>query len=166
MNEFEDEKAEFVEEAEKIGFNVAEKNVMIDASCCQGSGASFSCKVDVLKYIDAKHPGAYPRLREKYKEGQFDINIIRTDSRYCHEYTMSTDIRDNIEEDKKEELSDALGEIAEGGKDLVDNISELAELILEDARNMAKQLHRKAEASYLASEEPADGTAINKSEDM
>lgn len=143
--------SEFIEKAEKEGFEVAEKNVALDVSCCQGSGASFSCKVNVLKFIDANYPEKYPRLREKYKEGQFDINIIRTNSRYCHEYTMDVDIRDHIEDDDKEALGDALGEVAEGGKDLVDSVAELGDIILQRARELAVKLHREAEKDYLNS---------------
>jgi len=150
---------DFIKLAESHGFEVAEKNIEWDVSFGQGSGASFSCRVDVLKYIDTNYPDKFPRLREKFKERQFDINIIRTDSRYSHEYTMSTDIRDNIEEKEDDALGDALGEIAEGGGDLVDSISDLAEDILHRARGMAKELHRKMERSYL--DELDDSTAAD-----
>jgi hypothetical protein len=146
--------SDFVEHIEQEGFNVALKNVSFDLHG-QGSGVAFECDVDVLKFLDTnyKDKDKYLMLREKYKEGQFDIKIIRTDTRYNHEYTMSVSINDYVEEPDEESLSDAIGEVIEGN--LIENISQLGEDILERGRELARLLHKSLsdEYDYLVSDE-------------
>ena len=142
----------FIIKAEAEGFQVAEKNIYSDVSFSQGSGTSFTCKVDVLKFIDSidKDGTKYPVTREKYKEGAFSISITKSSSNYCHEYTMQLSIEDNIPEPDKDDLKEVLGSALED-KELSDKVSELGELIIDRARELAKELHKDLEDEYMES---------------
>ena len=149
---------EFIEEAEKEGFNIPIKSVCFDMHG-QGSGVAFNCKIDVLKFLDTKGTDNL-MLREKYKEGQFEIEIIRTDTKYSHEHTMNVSVNDFIEEPGEEDLGNDLGEIVEG--DTINNIAELGEEILERARELSRELYNKLEkeCDYLISDEAIKETLI------
>lgn len=138
----------FISKAESEGFEVAEKNIRCYGLHSQGDGASFSCRVNILKFIDSidKDGTKYPRTREKYKEGDYEINIITSNSNYSHSYTMQVDIRDNIQEEK-EDLKDSIGSVLEG-KDLAGMISDLGELALDRARKLADELFRDMQNEY------------------
>jgi hypothetical protein len=140
----------FIEKAEAEGFQVAEKNIYSDPCGGQGSGTSFTCKVDVLKFIDSidKDGTQYPLTREKYKEGAFNISITKSTDRYCHEYTMQLSMEDNIPEPDKEDLKEVLGSALED-KELPDKVAELGELIIDRARELARELHKDVEETYL-----------------
>lgn len=142
---------EFCDDMEAKGFLTTRKDIAYDMFS-QGSGASFTAKVDGLKYIDLLDPNGttYPRLRERYKQGGFDIQIVRTSSNYCHHYTMDVRTIDHWEEEKDDDdVGKLIEDTAEGGE-YVDKLAELSGHILEDARRYAQDLHKKLENAYYA----------------
>lgn len=137
----------FVKRAEAIGLNVPIKNIVYQTGDKQDAwlnGASFTCDVDVLKFIDSVDPDGtqFPRTREKFKEGDFKIRVIKI-SDESHSETMQVSMEDSIKEES-EDLKDVLGSTIEG-KALPDKVAELGELILEKARSMADELYQELE---------------------
>jgi hypothetical protein len=142
---------DFCDEVEKKGFLVVKKNVEFDLNG-QGSGASFSGKVDVLKFIDHIDPSntTYPRLRTMYKTGDYDIDIIRTSSHYSHAYTMDVSTCNNTndpEENTDDNVTKLVEDALEGGQ-YIDKLSELSTIALEVAREEADKLYNTLQKAY------------------
>lgn len=134
----------FIKRAEAIGLNVAVSNIKYDLDG-PVSGASFSCDVDVLKFIDNvdEDGSMFPRTREKFKEGDFKIRVIRINQEFKHSETMQVSMEDSIKEES-EDLKDVLGSTLEG-KSLPDKVAELGELVLQYAKQMADELYQELE---------------------
>lgn len=145
---------EFISDMEKKGYLITNKNLYCDYSCSQGSGASFTAKVDVMKVIDRWDPNGsnYPRLRSMWKEGLYEVNIVKTSSNYCHSYTMDVSIEDTGGEDRVENSDDDLNNLTETvieGGSYIDKLSEISGDILKEAREEANKFHKLVEDAYL-----------------
>lgn len=114
------------------------------------SGASFVAKVNVLKYIDNLDPDGsrYPRLRNKFKEGRYEITVVKTTDEFHHHYTMDTQTIDLNEGDKPtDEIEELIDNGVEGGE-FIDKLCELQKIIRDDAREQAKALFNKLEVPH------------------
>jgi len=155
---------DFEEDAKAKGFEIGtrtvkttkdktyqELEIYFSGFCSQGDGASFAGTVDLDKYIRA-------HLEDLIKAGidiftlrkilnnepstsdwEAETPIITQGGRYCHENTM--DISFNWRGETPPEIDKAF--------------TQMRDFILEDARDLAKELYKKLEAEhdYLTSDE-------------
>jgi hypothetical protein len=146
------------EDLTEIGFN--DPDFSFSGFCCQGDGASFTADLDLDKLIDCLmtcDPAAYKyrrligvqstELTWPFWEGP---KVIRTDSHYCHENTVRTELY----------LQDAGPRTAK----LIDELQADIEAL---RYTLCRKLYRELEAEYdhMRSNEHVDETiTINEYE--
>ena len=93
----------------------------------QGDGACFSSGIDLAKWLEGR------RIKSKYQKlvGKA-ILTIGTSGRYSHEYSMGLSL-------------DLLEDLTEKQSILLD---ELTDIVIEEARDTAKQIYRDLEKEY------------------
>lgn len=110
---------------EKIGFTIETSDVWYDLSYCQGSGVSFTTNTpidmeQVLDYYSKQHvtnakevEGIKKDSNYQYVKENFEFTMVRIDSYYTHEYTVTCDYTDESYEatDKQEELAEKISKI-------------------------------------------------------
>ncbi|WNA15684.1 hypothetical protein XaC1_41 [Xanthomonas phage XaC1] len=124
-------KSDFHEELEAAGFNNVDSQ--FSGFCVQGDGASFTSEDINVKEV-LTHLGKYQYYAQNHGSYVIDnmtAEIVRNDSHYVHEYTMSINI-------------------VEG-----DDVSEVKKEILEYARNKCREYYKKLneESDRLESDE-------------
>lgn len=135
-------------EEHMAGFGAEDISVSSDVSCNQGSGSSFTCSfqpAELLKIL-YKYNDKYAKLVELVKSDNVDlnINIVRSNSSYCHENTMSVEI--DIENSNSECLThDELDYFYDNLEDDVHNF------IISEAKSLHSMLQEDYE--YLTSDE-------------
>lgn len=139
MTTIEEHRRVWAARLEKDGFNVAKKNIHFGEY-----GASFSGKVDVIRFLNAFDPNGekYPRVKETFKDDKFSVDII-DDPDNCFPMAMQVHLENSIDDKKSEDdedIKDMAAGIIEGG-DLVDKVAEIGDWILTEARNKAKEIH-------------------------
>ena len=129
----------------KLGFENAE--ISYTGFWSQGDGASFCARVNIDRWLTVnKQRGHYRRLL-KYLDW-ISIKVDRN-GHYYHEYTMGTDL------DLYEEVPDKVYMLAQ----------ELEDAILEDARDLARQIYRELRKEYefqTSDEAVAEGLIANE----
>jgi hypothetical protein len=121
---------------EALGFNLTKKNIQHDMN-----GTSFSCEVDVIRFLSNQQADdKYPRVREVFKQGDFKIEIIQ-EKGFASTYGMDVRIENTLQENTDEEdITDLAASVIEGGR-LDDKVAELGDVILEVAKNKAREMH-------------------------
>lgn len=118
---------DFNNKLEKMGFD--DVKMYFSGFSNQGDGASFQAKVDILKWLK------YNKHMTYYKAIVKDIDNCRIEitksGHYEHEMTMNVDT-----------------EYYGNNKKAYDSIDTLANEILEDARDYARQLYKELENEY------------------
>lgn len=119
------------EDLAKIGFEDAK--IFFSGFSSQGDGASFECTVDLKKWFDARpmNKQSFPALASDVADsGNYHCSIKKS-GRYEHEMTMSIDSRYYGENENAEK-----------------ELGALEEVILEDARDEARDIYRELEKEY------------------
>ena len=148
--------ANWYEKLKTQGFDVP-KNGIVFELYSQGSGAAFKARVDVIRFLEAHDKtNRFPRIKEHYKEGKFDISISQ-DGRYTHTGTMNVEISSNYEDEQEntDDIKDLVETAMEDGALALDKVAELGEWILEVAKDNAKQIEKDLyeEYDYLTTDE-------------
>jgi len=125
------------EALDKEGYTDAE--IFFSGFSSQGDGASFTCHVDLEKWL------ANSKLKTKYKSiiDKADYEIEKGGN-YEHEYTMGIDLTGYYDMDEKQEKL----------------ANELADIILEDAREHARAIYHRLENEYNEYYEQASDEAV------
>lgn len=139
----------------------------------QGDGASFSCEFNftgeqALKYLTAADQAAYHVLCAKFRfEGEeapvlgLIGRINNRDNHYCHENCMSVE-NDTVSIDEPDAPSAELSGMV---SDFADSIGMAPfAAILDDARDIARQLYRDLEEEYFyqtSEEQVAEASEAN-----
>jgi hypothetical protein len=121
---------DFIEKMKEIGYGIRKEDVEFSGFSSQGDGASFEAEIDLktwFKNASAESNKKYKNIKED-EEARF--NIIRNSHQCSHEYTMGVDWE---------------ADIANGKEELIE---EFGELLLQEAREYARDLYRKLEKEY------------------
>lgn len=122
--------ADETERLAELGFEDAE--ISYSGFWSQGDGASFTATINLEKFLDGR------RLKTKYKKllalnEDIDATIGKSQSHYSHEYTMFADLSPNYYSDLHK---------------YTDQLTELEELIQEEAREEARAIYEKLRKAY------------------
>lgn len=135
----------FRKEMEAIGIDIHRGSIKRDDDELL-AGLSFEASVDLVRFLNSIDPDdtKYPRTRENYKRGLFTVVITRNSDEWFGEYTMDVRVQDTLDERKEDpdDIEKLCVDVIEGG-DEVDKIAEVSTLILNTARQKAKELYTK-----------------------
>lgn len=122
----------YIEDLQKLGFNDIKSSWSGFSS--QGDGASFTAEsVDVEKFLRSKGIWSqYRVLHNAIKSGEFNLNVISTDNRYSHEYTVKGNVHNYWPDTTKQETK----------------AEELEELVTELIREFSRKFYRDLESAY------------------
>lgn len=161
-------KEQWINDLEKEGFDTTYKQIHWEHGT-RSEGCSFSARVDVVRFLNHHDTtNKYPRVKEAFKRGDFQIDIMDDDGRHCFSNAMDIHITNNLEENKDEEdVVDMLETAIENGKSLEDSVAEVGDWILDIAKNKADKIFNELDSSIqeLESDEAvADTIRLNEIE--
>lgn len=122
----------YIEELEKHGFSGIKSSWSGFSS--QGDGASFTAdSIDVEKFLREKGIWSqYRVLHNAIKSGELTMNVISTDNRYSHQYTVKGNVINYWPDTVKQETK----------------AEELEVLVTEYIRELSSKFYRDLESAY------------------
>jgi len=140
---------DFQEKLEKQGWELEIKDIFFSLSYCQGDGASFDAKLDVLKYMKVnKLMTKFPTVTKWAKKDQIlgSTHTTSMSSHYCHENTRYFEIEHDMYYDTLTEKEQ---------KKLDWETEDLEKIIEEDRDRDCRELHKllQEDYEYLSSDE-------------
>lgn len=143
----------FVERCKEYGMTIDENGIQFSGFCSQEDGASFTCD-NIDLHTLTKKLGI--QVEEKVLDYIYDVGIIRTSDRACHEQTVHAELF--VDEDALVEAEEE--EIIQYIYDIADTLEFKLEALKDD---LCQQLYYdlEQEYAYLYSAEFVDELAYN-----
>lgn len=142
---------DFVEYLESKGITTTQNDVSFSGFYSQGDGASYSGSIhssDMKRFMDLHDLSSqYESAYMFAKQNELYVDINRTNSHYCHSYTMCVCLNDEIWDEHEE--GSVRSEVYQAmERDFNNNFQALEKRIEEICRTYADELYSKLREEY------------------